>query len=398
MAKRAPTRGRKSRSSARRSATGAASAKTSSRRPSSSPADRLPALRAAFKPTGATHLLVTDPKDVGYLTGFHGGDSYLIVPATPRPKPVLISDRRYEEELEEFASITTIRMRTGSMFDAVRDICRELKVGRLAVQAEHLSVSAHKSLTDRIGVRKVVPTTSVLADLRLRKDDTEIAAIRAAIRVQESALEVALGDIAPGQTELEVCASLEWAMKSLGATAVGFETIIAAGPNSAKPHYRPGKVKLKNNSLLLIDFGAVVGGYTGDMTRTFALGKWPKPMAQVYDIVLEAHQLAAAALAPGKSGAEVDAVARRCITAHGYGEQFAHSLGHGIGLNVHEGPRLSALAQADILKPGMVVTIEPGIYIPGVGGVRLENDYLITERGAKNLCTLPMDRDWATLT
>jgi len=368
-----------------------------SRRPAG-PADRLARLRAALKPTGATHLLVTDPKDVGYLTGFHGGDSYLIVAAQPRPKPVLISDRRYEEELEEFSHVATIRMRDGSMFDAVRDVSREMNIGKLALQAEHLTLAAHKALAGRIGVKKLLATTSLLADLRLRKDDTEIAAIRAAIKVQEAALQVALGDIEPGQTELEVCANLEWAMKSLGATAVGFETIIAAGPNSAKPHYRPGKVKLKNNSLLLIDFGAVVGNYTGDMTRTFALGKWPKPMAEVYDIVHDAHHLAAAALAPGMSGAEADAVARKHIASHGYGEQFAHSLGHGIGLNVHEGPRLSSQANDDILRPGMVVTIEPGVYLPGVGGVRLENDYLITERGAKNLCSLPMDRNWATLT
>ena len=182
-----------------------------------------------------------------------------------------------------------------------------------------------------------------------------------------------------------------------GASSPAFETIVGAQANGSLPHYRPHAVKLKKNQPLLIDWGAVYQGYRGDMTRTFSLGKWPKELAEIYKIVLDAHTLSAAALRAGATTKAVDAIARNHITKHGYGDNFGHGLGHGLGLHTHEDPRLSHMAAETTLEAGMVVTIEPGIYIPGLGGVRIEDDYVVTEKGSENLCSLPKDIKWATL-
>jgi Xaa-Pro aminopeptidase len=186
-------------------------------------------------------------------------------------------------------------------------------------------------------------------------------------------------------------------MKTRGSSEPGFQTIVAAGANSSLPHYRAGPKKLAAGKPVLIDWAAVYKGYHADMTRTFTLGKWPPKLREVYEIVLEAQQAAAAALAPGKSSGEVDGVARKIITRHGYAEFFGHGLGHGIGLTGHEEPRLTNMLAPTRLEAGMVVTVEPGIYLPGIGGVRIEDDYIITEDGAKNLCSMPKDIESCTL-
>ena len=216
-------------------------------------------------------------------------------------------------------------------------------------------------------------------------------------RGREDALVATLGQIDGGMTELEVTAVLEYEMKARGSTDPAFGSIVAAGANGSLPHAIPGKAKLKRNSTLLIDWGATVNGYRSDMTRTFTLGKWPPVMREVYEIVLDAHYAGIDAIRPGAIAGEVDAAARKIITDAGYGKEFGHSLGHGIGLNVHEAPGLRAGADT-VLEPGMVVTVEPGIYLPGVGGVRIEDDVLVTARGARSLCSLPKDIRWATLT
>jgi Xaa-Pro aminopeptidase len=185
-------------------------------------------------------------------------------------------------------------------------------------------------------------------------------------------------------------------MKCRGSPKPGFETIIAARANGSHPHYRPGPQKLGRNQGLLIDWGATYAGYHGDMTRVVCWGKWPKQLAEIYAIVLEAHEAAAAALRPGALTREIDKIARDIITGAGYGEQYGHGLGHGIGLDGHEEPRLSHMMAGTPLEPGHMVTVEPGIYLPGVGGVRIEDDYLITARGSENLCSLPRSLKWAT--
>jgi Xaa-Pro aminopeptidase len=238
---------------------------------------------------------------------------------------------------------------------------------------------------------------NLVASLRLFKHESELATIRKAVRVQEQALLALLPTIKAGQTELEIAARLEAEMKSRGSSAPSFETIIAADATGSLPHYRPKARKVRRNKSLLIDWGATYNGYISDMTRTFALGSWPKTMREIYLITLEAQEAAAAAIAPGKTNREIDAVARDIITRAGYGEQFGHGTGHGFGMAGKEEPYISHLVGEQVLQPGMVFTIEPGIYLPGVGGVRIEDDYVVTERGSKNLCTLPKTLEWSTL-
>ncbi len=247
---------------------------------------------------------------------------------------------------------------------------------------------------------KVVPSTGIIAQLRIVKDESEVTLMRSAIRIQEKALEAILPGLsrgkAVGKSEEEIAATLEAQMKSRGSSKCWFESIVAAGANGSLPHYRPGSAKVKNNSTLLIDWGATYRGYGGDMTRTFGIGKWPAKMREIYQIVLDAQEMAAAALAPGKRAHEIDAIARKHITKHGYGEQFGHGLGHGLGLS-KEPPYLNPLWPDMTLEPGHVVTVEPGIYLPGVGGVRIEDLYVIRAKGAENLCSMPKDLKWATL-
>lgn len=365
--------------------------------------DRLKRLRASMRRASVSHLVVSSPVDVGYLTGFLGGDSVLVVGSG---KPVLLSDSRYEEELGHFRPIVRVVMRSGTMMDAIANAVRHAHdaggVESLGVQSEHLTLADEHALRgafkkQRLPVRLLTPTTGLVGTLRRVKGADEIGLIRGAIRLQQDALLASLGSIRPGMTEIEFAAELEYQMKSRGSSAPGFETIVAARANGSLPHYRPGSTPIRRNEPLLIDWGATWMGYRGDMTRTFALGRWPAPIREIYAIVLEAHEAAAAALKPGRTGAEVDAAARDVIERAGYGDRFGHGLGHGLGMDVHEAPRLSRLATGDILEPGNVVTIEPGIYLPGVGGVRIEDDYAVTERGSKNLCDLPRDIEWASI-
>lgn len=359
--------------------------------PASPRLDRLLKLVAA---ANADTLLVTNPQDVAYLTGFLGGDSYLLV---AKPRSIIISDFRYQQELEPVSPIVDIFIRQQGMTQAVLEILGSRRAGRCAFQAEHLNVAEADTLSRHLGSDVLIPSTGLVAQLRAKKDAAEVVLIKKAIRIQQDALLAVLPTIEPGQTELEVAARIESEMKTRGSREPGFQTIVAAKANGSLPHYRPTKDKLAANKPVLIDWGAVFDGYHGDMTRTFTLGKWPAKVSEIYQIVLDAHLAAAAALAPGKTTHEIDSIARSHIVKQGYGEYFGHGLGHGMGLNGHEDPRLNPMYASMTLQPGNVVTIEPGIYLPGIGGVRIEDDFLVTENGSSNLCSMPKDLKWATL-
>lgn len=360
-------------------------------------ADRLGRLRATLAQQGLGWFLVTNPLDVGYLTGFLGGDSYLLV--GPQGATI-ISDFRYQEELETVKPLATVYIRKGGMLAAVAEVFTAQRVDRCGYQSEYITVAERASFAQALGESgndRLSSTTGIVARMREIKDDTEVACIEYAARIQESALLAILPSIKPGLTELEVAARLEAEMKTRGSSEPGFQTIVAAKANGSLPHYRPQAVKLAAGRPLLIDWGAVYLGYHSDMTRTFSLGKWPPKVREIYEIVLEAQEAAAAALAPGKTTRQIDAVARTIIADAGYAEQFGHGLGHGLGFNGHEDPRLSHMTAEAPLRVGQVVTVEPGIYLPGVGGVRIEDDYLITQSGSRRLCTLPKDLAWSTL-
>lgn len=362
---------------------------------------RLAKLRARMSGKGLPSFLITNPLDVAYLTGFHGGDSYLLL--TPDAS-TLISDFRYEEELEPIKPLATVYIRKGPMSDAVASVFNNSRAGRCGIQADAMTIAERDSISKAIAGGSgadsadiLINTTGLVAEMRLIKDAGEIDMIRRAVVIQQDALLATLPYIKPGTTELEIAGRLEAEMKSRGSSQPGFQSIIAAEPNGSFPHYRPGPARVAANRSVLIDWGAIYQGYHSDMTRVFALGTWPAKIREIYKIVLDAQELAAAALAPGKTTREIDAIARDHITRHGYGEQFGHGLGHGLGFNGHEEPRLSHMLAATQLQEGQVVTVEPGIYLPGIGGVRIEDDYVITARGAENLCTMPKNLEWATI-
>ncbi len=344
---------------------------------------------------GLDALLITNPADIRYLTGFRGEDSYAVVGSRGL---VVISDFRFQEELARLNGHVRVHIRgAGPMMNAVRDVALAARPapGRIGVQAEHVSLEQRRLLAAAVGARRITPVAGLLAEVRLIKDASEIGLLRRALRIQEEALIATLESIRPGQSESLIAARLEYEMKARGAEGISFAPIVAAGANGSLPHAVPGEAKVANGKPLLIDWGARVGGYCADLTRTFTFGRWPKPLASVYQVVLRAQEAAIQAIRPGARAADVDAVARDIISMAGYGDQFGHSLGHGIGLNVHENPRLARTSK-DVLRPGMVVTVEPGVYLPGIGGVRIEDDVLVTERGHEVLSSLPKSIEWAT--
>lgn len=358
--------------------------------------DRISAARRAITKQGIDALIVSDPHDVGYLTGFLGGDSWLIIPSG-RAKPILISDSRYEEDVEPLKTLCTIQMRQGAMTTALVEITKDTNLRVLGVQAEHTSLVTRDALAKALGAKNVKPLSGVIAQLRAIKDKGEISLLRKALKIQQDALVATMPTIKPGQSELEICARLEFEMKSRGSSDPSFASIVAAKANSSKPHATPGSTKAAANKPLLIDWGATWRGYHGDMCRTFCLGRWPKKIAEIYEIVREAHEAAAAAIAPGVTNHEVDAIARTIISKAGFGDRFGHGLGHGVGLDVHEAPGLGPRGPVVRLQPGHVVTVEPGIYLPGLGGVRIEDIYAVTPKGRSNLSSLPRDLAWSTL-
>ena len=358
---------------------------------------RLTKLRAKLHKESLGHLLVTNPLDVAYLTGFDGGDSYLLI----GPKScTIISDFRYQEELEPIKPLASIIIRKGPMTAEVASVFKAENITTCGIQAETMTLAERDATAKSLGKRgekQLISTTGLVMSMRAIKDESEVALIKAAAKIQEQALLAVLPTLRPGMTELAIAAAIEAEMKTRGSSAPGFQTIVAAQPNGSLPHYRPGKARIAANKTVLIDWGAIYHGYHSDMTRVFALGKWPAKIAEIYQITLDAQETAAAALAPGRTTREIDALARDYITGAGYGEFFGHGLGHGLGFNGHEEPRLSHMLGETTLEVGQVVTVEPGIYLPGVGGVRIEDDYVITEKGAKNLCTMRKDMEWATL-
>lgn len=359
-------------------------------------AGRLARVRSALRDTPAEALLVVNPKDIHYLTGFHGEDSWALVRTR---SATIISDRRFETELEAFSGRgvpTKVHIRPAGqrLAEAVAELLGPGET--LGIQRAYTTLAVRAALAKAVGARRLKAIDDPIPALRICKDEHEIAQIRKAIRLQEAAIEAVLPEVTPGQTETELAALLEYEMRARGADGVSFSTIIAADANAALPHAQPGTRRLKRNGLLLVDWGARLGGYCGDMTRAFGIGRWPKKMAEIYDIVLEAHDAGVAAIEPGRPTTEVDAAAREVIEDAGFGDEFSHSLGHGLGLDVHEAPRLSTVSK-EILEPGMIVTVEPGIYLPGVGGIRIEDDVVVTDTGRRRLSRLPRDREWATL-
>ncbi|NIA06794.1 MAG: M24 family metallopeptidase [Actinobacteria bacterium] len=352
---------------------------------------RLRQLRQTMRDRGLDGFLATDPQDVSYLSGFSGDDSYLLV--TGRGA-ALITDSRYLEQARQECPRLAVIQRKGPLAVAVAHRARRVTISRIGLEPAGLSLEAYKQLGRAIGRRKLIDAQGLVRRMRIRKDVREQAAMRRAIKVAEEAFLVVLDQLRAGITELEVAGRLDFEMKLRGASEPAFSTIVACGPRSSMPHAQPGNIRIKPNQPVLIDWGATVAGYRCDLTRVVFLDSMSQSLRAAYQSVLEAGRAGLEAVKPGVSAKQVDEAARAVIRKAGYGAYFGHGLGHGIGRNVHEAPSISRKSQ-DVLEEGMIFTIEPGIYLPRRGGIRIENDVLVTKRGCRVLSGLPDEQNWA---
>ena len=349
-------------------------------------------LIARIRKLGLQAALVTDESNVTWLTGFTGDSSYLLI----GPKlGVLISDTRYTVQISEECDGLDVEIRDARrpMHAAVASVVDAARIDSLGIEAHSTSMATWQQISDAIsGARRstqIAQVDMVVNQLRAKKDAGEIAEIRLAIRQAERGFAAMTSVLESDKTELEVAHELEHLMRRFGAEGPAFEPIVAVGPRAALPHARPGSTRIGESGFLLVDWGAkTTGGYRSDLTRILVTRKIPPKLEKIHGVVLNANRQGIKAIRPGATLQSVDRAARRVIENSGYGKFFGHGLGHGIGLDIHEEPRLSPVAQG-ILEPGMVITIEPGIYIPGWGGVRIEDDVLVTRDGHEVLTSVP---------
>lgn len=340
-------------------------------------------LRRSMKKAGCDALLVTDVVNVTYLTGFTGDSSYLLV---RKDGDVLFSDFRYTQQIEEECPglDMEIRNRTTSLLDLLEKVVKKAGMQRLGIEADAVTVSLHGKITEKLSKLEVIATSGLVEELRMVKDRSEIAELRRAVDLAAKGFGVLRATLKPEKTEIQIRDELEYQIRCFGASDRGFPSIIAVGPRAALPHAVPTDRTVGSDNILLVDWGAKSGLYTSDLTRVLVTGKLTAKFERIYNIVLEAQKAAISAIRPGVTCEEVDTAARSVIENAGFGKKFGHGLGHGIGLQVHETPFMGKKCQT-VMKPGMVVTVEPGIYLPGWGGVRIEDDVLVTRDGAEVL-------------
>jgi Xaa-Pro aminopeptidase len=340
---------------------------------------------AKILPDDVQALLVTAPVNVRYLTGFTGSNGQVLVAS----EPVFFTDGRYKEQsAKQVPDLPReIYSPTTKYTDLLAKALADRGVTRLGIEATHVTIASRDKLAGELSGVELVPTEGVVEKIRKVKDADEIGAIRASQKIAEQALVNSLKEFTNGM-ELDLALAIEFSMRRAGAESPSFETIVAGGEHSALPHASPRREPVELDGILLIDMGAKCLGYCSDMTRTYLGPRAPDEIRKVHAIVVEALEAGCAAIKAGVKGSDVDAASREVIEKAGYGEAFLHSTGHGVGLEIHEGPTLSTLSE-DVLEPGNIVTVEPGIYLPGIGGVRVEDFLVVTESGAENLTSLP---------
>ncbi|HWE68300.1 MAG TPA: Xaa-Pro peptidase family protein [Acidimicrobiales bacterium] len=357
--------------------------------PPMSVAHRLDALRARFD--GFDALVVTTLPNVRYLTGFAGSAAVLVV--TPSGA-LLTTDGRYRtqsaEQVEQAGAVVDITI--GGLADQRRAATEFLSgAGRVGLEADSISWAGQRVWVDLLDSAELVPTSNAVEALREVKDAAEIARMERAAAIADAALYEVLPMMSENVTEEAFGLALDTAMRRGGAESVAFETIVAAGENSAKPHHHPGGRPIRHGDPVVVDFGATYEGYRSDMTRTFCVGAEPEgDLARVFAVVGASQAAGAAAVRPGIATKEVDDVCRAIIAEAGWADRFEHGTGHGVGLDIHEAPTVSQLGTA-ILAPGFVVTVEPGVYLPGLGGVRVEDTLVVTEDGSRALTRFTKD-------
>lgn len=359
-------------------------------------ARRIEALRSTIRAdeSRAGGLLVASVANVTYLTGFLGDSSTLLV--TPG-RLTAVTDGRYTEQFARESPGLEIHVRPVGqpMMTGVAEVASKLGIKRLAFEKNVLTVADFEALKEKAPTLDLQGIAGWVEGLRRIKDEAEIQAIRESIAIAEQAFERFRAEVRPGRTEKDLADALESHLRACGAASPAFPTIVATGRNAALPHYQPSReARLGDDDLLLVDWGASGRPYKSDLTRVLATGMVTPKFQEVYRSVLSAQSRAIRAIRPGVSAKAVDAEARQAIKEAGFGEFFNHGLGHGFGIEIHERPFLGREPD-EPLEPGMVLTIEPGIYLPDWGGVRIEDDVLVTENGAERLTRLPSDEEWA---
>jgi Xaa-Pro aminopeptidase len=357
--------------------------------------DRLARLRDSFDEHEIDALVVTTLANIRYLTGFSGSAGILTV---TRAGALLTTDGRYRtqsaEQIERAGAGTQVEIVIGPVSEqrkAAQGAVSEPPAARVGLEADSVSWSAQRTWAELLDGERLVPTSNVVEAFRARKDEAEIARMEHAAAIADAALFEVLPLMSEGVTEEQFALELDTAMRRGGAESTAFDTIVASGANSAKPHHRPGGRRIERGDPVVVDFGATFEGYRSDMTRTFCVGVDPEgELARIFEVVGTSQAAGAASVRPGISAKEVDDVCRAVIAEAGWADRFEHGTGHGVGLDIHEAPTVSQLGTA-ILAPGFVVTVEPGVYVPGHGGVRVEDTLVVTEDGARALTRFTKD-------
>jgi Xaa-Pro aminopeptidase len=364
-------------------------------------AQRHARIRESLETLNLDALIVTPSANIRYLSN-HAGTAGILV--MTRDAAHLLIDFRYQESVRELqaspSACPAVRIWDvpASYEEALMGCLSEIGVTTVGFEAAHVTVARHEWWRETIAGRgldiTLRSTERIVEQARMIKDASEVATLRDAAARLEQVMPAVLAAVREGKTERQIAGAIEAAMREAGYERLAFDTIVASGPHSAMPHYRAGTRTLAAGDLLVLDFGGVLDGYCCDLTRTVSIGPPSREVRRVYDAVRDAHAAAVAAVRPGIETSAVDAAARELLRDRGLGDAFGHGTGHGLGLDVHEEPRIGK-PRADVppvmLAPGMVFTIEPGAYLPGLGGVRIEDDVLVTDSGCELLTTLPRE-------
>ncbi|MCZ0717017.1 M24 family metallopeptidase [Aerococcus kribbianus] len=350
---------------------------------------RVRALQANMASEGLGAYYVISPFNLRYISGFTGTSGRALITAN---NAYFITDFRYQEQAKSQCQGFEVIIAGGSAgssspFKVIQDIVSQESVSRIGYEEEHITVADFDEIESLIDA-DFVPASGMIEILRQEKDDQEIALIEKACQIADDAFSYILNHIKVGVSEIQIANALDFYMREQGASGVSFETIVASGQRSAMPHGVASSKKIAQGDLVTLDFGCYYQGYASDMTRTVAVGDIDSRLEEIYQIVLDANQLVTQELKAGMTGKEADAIARDYISQHGFGNQFGHSLGHSFGLDIHETPNLGPNSN-HLLKANQIVSNEPGIYIEGLGGVRIEDDLLLTESGNRPLTHSP---------
>lgn len=348
---------------------------------------KLEEIRNRFKELSINGLLITSDYNRRYMTGFTGTAGVAVI---SEQKAVFITDFRYTEQAAKQIQGYEIIQHSGPIIEEVAKVVHDLGIKKLGFEQDHLTYQAYASYKKELSNSEFVPVSGAVEKLRLIKSPSEIKILKEAAEIADAAYKHILTYVKPGLKEIEVANELEFFMRKNGAISSSFDIIVASGYRSALPHGVASDKVIEKGDFVTLDFGAYYKGYCSDITRTFAVGEPSDELKKIYSTVLEAQLRGMNGIKPGMTGKEADALTRDYIKAQGYGEYFGHSTGHGLGMEVHEGPALSFRSDT-VLEQGMVVTVEPGIYVAGLGGVRIEDDVVITETGNESLTHSPKE-------